>query len=55
VISLNSESRFAAMRNAPPAQYVRMIELGGKVVGSIIDHPIIKRRGLLTDSEMTSR
>src|ERR1700738_946553 len=32
-----------------------MTEEGGKVVGSTIAHPIINRRGLLMDSEITSR
>ena len=32
-----------------------LTELGGKVVGSTIAQPIIKRMGLFTDSEITSR
>ena len=32
-----------------------MIDEGGRVVGSTIAHPIIRRSGLLMDSEITSR
>src|SRR5262249_47890180 len=53
-ISLNSESRFAAIRNAPLDQNKRMIDDGGRVVGSIKSQPIVRRRGLLIDSERTS-